>query len=106
MTQAVPLPAPGSTTELSKIDLSMNVLFNGALYYVAEISDQLAGSRGFEVVNKRTGHGAFLDGAVADKMRTSFHLFMVERGGQATADEVEEFISDYDGLLMQRVVYH
>ena len=102
MTQATPVPA----TALSKIDLSLNVLFNGALYYVAEISDSQAGSRGFEVVNKRTGHGAFLDGAVAEKMRTSFQVFMVAHGGQATADEVEEFISDYDGLLMQRVVYH
>lgn len=100
MTQLVPaieVPTPA---------LSMNVLFNGVQYYVAEISDQQSGSRGFEVVNKLTGHGAFLDGAVAAKMRSSFHTFMVEHGGEVTADQVEEFISDYDGLLMQRVVYH
>lgn len=100
MTQPVPVVATPST------DLSMNVLFNGAHYYVAEISDQQSGSRGFEVVNKLTGHGAFLDGAVAAKMRTSFHSLVVEHGGQVTADQVEEFISGYDALLMQRVVYH
>ena len=95
-----------AATEHSKNDLSMNILFNGTHYYVAEISDQLSGSRGFEVVNKLTGHGAFLDGAVAAKMRTSFNAFMLEHGGEVTADQVDEFISDYDGLLMQRVVYH
>lgn len=86
--------------------LSTQVLFNGEQYYVAELSDQLSGSRGFEIVNKRTGHGAFLDGAVADKMRSSFHLLMIKHGGKVTADQVDAFISDYDGLLMQCVVYH
>ncbi len=98
------LPSP--VVAKPAVELRLNVLFNGDGYYVAEISDQQSGSRGFEVVNKRTGHGAFLDGAVAAGMRTSFHTFMVEHGGQITADEMEEFISGYDALLMQRVVYH
>ena len=111
----------------------MNVLFNGVRYYVAEIGSApigdvpsggatlggadsagaagvVAGARsgphGFEVVNKHTGHGAFLDGAVAEKMRTSIHAFVVQHGGQVSADQVDDFISDYDALLMQRVVYH
>ena len=45
-------------------------------------------------------------GAVAEKMRTSFHAFVVQHGGQVSADQVDDFISDYDALLMQRVVYH
>lgn len=97
---------PSTVVAKPAVELRLNVLFNGDGYYVAEISDQQSGSRGFEVVNKRTGHGAFLDGAVAAGMRTSFHTFMVEHGGQITADEMEEFISGYDALLMQRVVYH
>lgn len=108
----------------------MNVLFNGVRYYVAEIGSAPIGDvpssgaslggagsaagaarvrsvpHGFEVVNKHTGHGAFLDGAVAEKMRTSFHAFVVQHGGQVSADQVDDFISDYDALLMQRVVYH
>ena len=99
----------------------MNVLFNGVRYYVAEIGSgpvagvslervqsvgAPSGLHGFEVVNKHTGHGAFLDGAIAAKMRTSFHAFVVQHGGQVSADQVDDFISDYDALLMQRVVYH
>lgn len=89
----------------------MNVLFNGVRYYVAEIGGAPMhgvpmGLHGFEVINKHTGHGAFLDGAVAEKMRTSFHAFVVQHGGQVSPEQFENFISDYDALLMQRVVYH
>ena len=85
MTQPLPVVATPST------DLSMNVLFNGAHYYVAEISDQYSGSRGFEVVNKLTGHGAFLDPEIADEERakslftfftpTLIHVYDADRDG-------------------------
>jgi Protein of unknown function (DUF3567) len=87
-------------------NLSMNVLFNGEHYYVAEISGAQSGPQGFEVVNKLTGRGAFLGGVIAAKMRESFHALAVEHNGQLTIEQVEEFIGAYDALLMQRVVYH
>jgi hypothetical protein len=92
--------------ESSLTKLSMNVLFNGAQYYVAEISGEASGPQGFEVVNKVTGLGAFIGGAVAIKMRESFQALAIEHDGQLTAEQVEEFIGGYDALLMQRVVYH
>lgn len=117
-----PVSAPDiSSSTAPHAELAMNVLFNGVRYYVAEIGSgpvdgvPLGNAKsggapsalhGFEVVNKHTGHGAFLDGAVAEKMRTSFHAFVVQHGGQVSADQVDDFISDYDALLMQRVVYH
>ncbi len=84
----------------------VNVLFNGEHYYVGELLDGQGGPRGFEVVNKTTGFGAFLDGAIALKMRSSFQDFVLQHNGVVSIDEVEEFISAYDPLLMQRVVYH
>ena len=87
-------------------NLSMNVLFNGTQYYVAEISGESSGPQGFEVVNKLTGRGAFIGGAVAAKMRESFQALALEHNGQLTIEQVEEFIGGYDALLMQRVVYH
>lgn len=107
---------PAASASAPQAELATNVLFNGVRYYVAEIGGVRIGGlpvdgapaalHGFEVVNKHTGHGAFLDGAVAEKMRTSFHAFVVQHGGQVSAEQVEDFISDYDALLMQRVVYH
>ena len=82
-----------------------NVLFNSPNYYVAEVS-QGRSLQGFEVVDKFTGRGAFIDGAVADSLRESFQILVSERGGQVTPDEVDEFIRGYDALLMQRVVFH
>lgn len=85
--------------------LLTNVLFNSPNYYVAEIS-QGRSLQGFEVVDKFTGRGAFIDGPVAAGMRESFQSFINERGGQVTPDDVDEFIRGYDALLMQRVVFH
>lgn len=82
-----------------------NVLFNSPNYYVAEIS-QGHSLQGFEVVNKLTGRGAFIDGAVAAKMRTSFQALVSEHSGEVTSEEVDEFIFGFDALLMQRVVLH
>lgn len=86
--------------------VSMNILFNSSQYYVAEISGPPGAAHGFEVVNKLTGHGAFIDGAVAAGLRQSFHSLVVQNGGQVTIEQVEEFIGGYDALLTQRVVYH
>lgn len=93
-------------SETIPTDLATYILFNGTQYYVAEISGERDGPRGFEVVNKLTGRGAFIGGAVAVKMRASFQAFVIEHNGELTAEQVEEFISGYDALLMQRVVYH
>lgn len=86
--------------------LSTQVIFNGAHYYVGEISGAADGPQGFEVVNKQTGRGAFIGGVVAVKMRESFQALALAHQGQLTAEQVEDFISGYDALLLQCVVYH
>lgn len=82
-----------------------NVLFNSANYYVAEVSQGRA-LQGFEVVDKFSGRGAFLDGAVAVRMRASFQAMAADSEREVTPDDVDEFIRGFDALLMQRVVFH
>jgi hypothetical protein len=82
-----------------------NVLYNSANYYVAEVS-QGRSLQGFEVVDKFSGRGAFIDGAVAVRIRESFQELVATHEGEVTPDEVDEFIRGYDALLMQRVVFH
>lgn len=82
-----------------------NVLFNSPNYYVAEVS-QGRSLQGFEVVDKHSGRGAFLDGAVAVRMRASFQAMAAESTREVTPDDVDEFIRGFDALLMQRVVFH
>ena len=86
-------------------DVATQVLFNSPHYYVAEISCQ-PNLLGFEVVDKFSGRGAFIDGAVAEHMRESFQALVAEHEGSVTPEEVDEFIGGYDALLLQRVVYH
>ena len=93
------------TVHLQSAAVLTNVLFNSPNYYVAEIS-QDRGLQGFEVVDKFTGRGAFIDGAVAVKLRASFQAMVAGHAGQVTPDEVDEFIRGYDALLMQRVMFH
>ncbi len=82
-----------------------NVLFNSANYYVAEVS-QGRSLQGFEVVDKFSGRGAFLDGAVAVRMRASFQAMAADSEREVTPDDVDDFIRGFDALLMQRVVFH
>lgn len=82
-----------------------NVLFNSANYYVAEVS-QGRSLQGFEVVDKFSGRGAFIDGAVAVRMRASFQAMAANVEREVTPDDVDEFIRGFDALLMQRVVFH
>lgn len=82
-----------------------NVLFNSANYYVAEVSQGRA-LQGFEVVDKFSGRGAFLDGAVAVRMRASFQAMAADSEREVTPDDVDEFIRGFDALLIQRVVFH
>jgi hypothetical protein len=86
-------------------DVATQVLFNSPHYYVAEISCQPK-LLGFEVVDKFTGRGAFIDGAVAEQMRESFQQLVADHDGAVTPEEVDDFIGGYDALLLQRVVYH
>ena len=87
-------------------DVATQVLFNSPHYYVAEISCQPTNLLGFEVVDKFSGRGAFIDGAVAVHMRESFQALVAEHDGAVTPEEVDDFIGGYDALLLQRVVYH
>jgi hypothetical protein len=87
-------------------DVATQVLFNSPHYYVAEISCQPTNLLGFEVVDKFSGRGAFIDGAVAVQMRESFQALVAEHDGAVTPEEVDDFIGGYDALLLQRVVYH
>jgi hypothetical protein len=87
-------------------DVATQVLFNSPHYYVAEISCEPTNLLGFEVVDKFSGRGAFIDGAIAVSMRENFQALVAEHDGTVSPEEVDEFIGNYDALLLQRVVYH
>jgi hypothetical protein len=77
----------------------MNVMYNSENYYVVEFP----GRRGIELVDKTTGRGGFLEGDVERKFRASMaHL----AAGEPTEESVDEFLENYDALLITPVVVH
>ncbi|OGA09923.1 MAG: hypothetical protein A2W68_01500 [Betaproteobacteria bacterium RIFCSPLOWO2_02_64_14] len=78
----------------------MNVIYDSANYYVAEYPAQ----HGYEVVDKHWLRGTFLQGDVADRFVQSLQLFVAEKG--ASAERLDEFLGNFDMLMVQSVLYH
>jgi len=77
----------------------MNVMYNSDNYYVAEYP----GQHGVELVDKNTGRGTFLEGAVEAKFRAGMARLAT---GKPSEESVDEFLEGYDALLNQPVMLH
>lgn len=89
----------------------MQMLYNSDHYVVVEFemgtdvsSDGEASSKGaYEIVDKFSRRGIFLNGAVADGFKAGVDA-LVE--GDPTEEEVDEFIGNYTLLAQQPVILH
>lgn len=77
----------------------MNVVYNSDHYYVVEYP----GEQGYELVDKHTGRGTFLQGHSAESFRDSMQSIVAR---SPTEDSMDEFLSGFDSMLHQRVIYH
>lgn len=79
----------------------MNLMYSSENYYVVEFP----GCAGIELVDKTTGRGGFLEGAVEAKFRTRMADLAGEQPEPST-ESVDEFLAHYDALLMNPVSLH
>lgn len=77
----------------------MNVIYNSDNYYVVEYPTQ----GGYELVDKRLARGAFLQGDPADKFLAGMKTAITQ---DASAENVDEYLDQFDMLLNQPVVFH
>ncbi len=77
----------------------MNVMYNSENYYVAEFP----GRAGIELVDKATGRGGFLEGAVETKFRASMADLA---SGEPSIESVDEFLARYGALLTNPMRVH
>jgi hypothetical protein len=77
----------------------MNVIYSSDSYYVVEYPAQ----HGYELVDKRTARGTFIQGDVADRFSLSLQAAVNE---DASVERVDEFLSSFDVLLNQPLVAH
>jgi hypothetical protein len=80
-------------------EVAMNVMYNSENYYVVEFP----GMHGVELVDKTTGRAGFLEGEVEVKFRAS----MAEMAAsEPSVESVDEFLGNYDALLINSVALH
>ena len=77
----------------------MNVMYNSENYCVVEFP----GRGGIELVDKASGRGGFLEGAVESKFRESMADLAA---GEPTTESVDEFLGHYEALLTNPMVLH
>lgn len=79
----------------------MNVMYSSENYYVVEFP----GCAGIELVDKTTGRGGFLEGAVETKFRA--HMAnLASEDPEPSTESVDEFLAHYDALLTTPVALH
>ncbi|MGQ0510363.1 MAG: BTH_I0359 family protein [Betaproteobacteria bacterium] len=79
----------------------MNVMYSSENYYVVEFP----GRAGIELVDKTTGRGGFLEGAVEARFRARM-ANLASAQPEPTQESVDEFLAHYDALLMNPVSLH
>ena len=77
----------------------MNIIYSSDNYYVVEYPTQ----HGYELVDKRTQRGTFLQGDVADRFARSLRDAAAKN---ASFENVDEFLGNFEVLLNLPLVYH
>lgn len=77
----------------------MNIIYSSDNYYVVEYPTQ----HGYELVDKRTQRGSFFQGDVADRFAQSLRDAVAEN---ASFENVDEFLGNFEVLLNLPLVYH
>jgi hypothetical protein len=85
----------------------MNMIYNSQQFCVVEFPEQetvsLAAAGGFEIMDKTLRREIFLRGKDAEVFRANVEA-LIE--GEPTADEVDEFLNSYSGLMTQPLTLH
>lgn len=88
----------------------MNMIYNSPLFCVVEFPEVEGGSPergastgGFEIMDKSLRREIFLRGKDAEVFRASVEA-LIER--EPTAEEVDEFLNGYSGLMTQPLTLH
>jgi Protein of unknown function (DUF3567) len=77
----------------------MNVVYNSDNYYVVEYADQ----RGFELVDKHSRRSTFFQGDVAQRFASSINGAIAE---DASSENIDDFLGNFDVLMGQPLVLH
>ncbi|MEK9721185.1 MAG: DUF3567 domain-containing protein [Quisquiliibacterium sp.] len=81
----------------------MNMIYNSPNYCVVEFPDQSGVRGGYEILDKLSRREIFLDGLLALRFRRDVSELIA---AEPTVEQVDEFLSGFDGLMQQPVSLH
>lgn len=84
---------------------SMNMIYNSPNYCVVEFksAEGEAFSGGYEIMDKTAKREIFLGGALAEKFRFDVTQLIAT---EPSIEEVDDFLSNFEGLMQQPLVLH
>lgn len=82
----------------------MNMIYNSPNYCVVEFkSDEAAFDGGFEIMDKLGRREIFIEGDLADNFRANVQELIES---EPSIEEVDDFLSRFEGLMQQPLVLH
>jgi hypothetical protein len=89
----------------SPVRCSMNMIYNSPNYCVVEFKSAAGESfsGGYEIMDKAAKREIFLGGALAEKFRFDVTQLIAT---EPSIEEVDDFLSNFEGLMQQPLVLH
>ena len=81
----------------------MQTIYNSPNYCVVEFKDGEGHAGGFEIMDKLGRREIYIGGELARAFRDEVRELI---GGEPTIEEIDEFLSRFDGLMQQPLVLH
>jgi hypothetical protein len=83
----------------------MNMIYNSPNYCVVEFkaAEGPHGPGGYEIMDKTAKREIYLDGVLAEKFRNDVALLIAR---EPSIEEVDDFLSNFEGLMQQPLVLH
>jgi len=99
--------APGCARTLGALPArsAMNMIYNSPNYCVVEFRSAIgeAFSGGYEIMDKAAKREIFLGGVLAEKFRFDVTQLIAT---EPSIEEVDDFLSNFEGLMQQPLVLH
>jgi hypothetical protein len=81
----------------------MNMIYNSPNYCVVEFRDPEGQSGGYEIMDKAARRELYIDGTMAQSFRENVQQLIAS---EPSIEEVDDFLSRFDGLMQQPLTLH
>ncbi len=81
----------------------MNMIYNSPNYCVVEFRELEGQPGGYEIMDKAARREIYIDGPMAQSFRENVQELIAS---EPTIEEVDDFLSRFDGLMQQPLTLH